>query len=69
VFARILLVGAALAVVPAGAQAAATVQVDRTCYSPGDTITETRSGFTPDAAVRESLTWSEGSRLLAGRLP
>ena len=67
--ARILLTTAALAVVPAGAQAAATVELDRTCYAPGDTITETGSGFTPNAAVPETLTWLEGSQTLAGPSP
>jgi hypothetical protein len=47
-------VTAALAVVPAPA-GAAEVAVDRTCYSPGELITEVGTGFTPGAEIVESL--------------
>jgi hypothetical protein len=53
---RAALVAAALAVtVPAQAAQAATVTLDRACYSPGDAITQTGSGFTPNGGVSESL--------------
>jgi hypothetical protein len=41
--------------VAASASADPVVTVDRTCYSPGDTITRTGSGFTPGAQVTESV--------------
>jgi hypothetical protein len=44
---------AALAV--PGAARAADVQFDRSCYAPGDAVTETGSGFTPGADVLEML--------------
>lgn len=50
---------AAVAAAPAAAQAppppAASVTLDRTCYAPGDPITETARGFTPGAEVLETL--------------
>lgn len=45
----------AAAATPAAAHAAA-VQTDRACYSPGDRVTETASGFTPNTDVVENLT-------------
>ena len=54
---------------PAGAQAAPTVKFDRTCYTPGETITETGTGFTPNTPVAESLTWFVDSRLVSGPFP
>jgi hypothetical protein len=47
-------VAAALAV-PTAAAATATVTVDRDCYSPGDTIRERGTGFTPGAEIAETL--------------
>lgn len=44
----------AAAAIPTAAHAAA-VSTDRACYSPGELVTETGSGFTPGAAVTESL--------------
>ena len=51
---------AVVAAAPAAAQAppppaAASVTLDRTCYAPGDSITETARGFTPGAEVLEIL--------------
>jgi hypothetical protein len=37
------------------AAAAGTVTLDRSCYSPGDPVTETGSGFSPAAGVLENL--------------
>ena len=51
---------AALAV--PGAAQAADVHLDRSCYSPGDVVTETGSGFSPGAGVLEML--SLGTRTL-----
>jgi hypothetical protein len=55
--------GAGLAIAaaaPGGAQTpppptGASVTLDRTCYAPGDAITETARGFTPNAQVLETL--------------
>jgi hypothetical protein len=47
---------AALGAVAADASAAGTVTVDRLCYSKGDGIVETGTGFTPGAPITESLT-------------
>ncbi len=44
----------AAAAVPTGAHAA-SVQTDHACYSPGEVVTETGSGFTPSTEVTESL--------------
>ncbi|HEY7010613.1 MAG TPA: hypothetical protein VH395_16810 [Jatrophihabitantaceae bacterium] len=57
---RSRLLGAAVVVAglaAGGGQAAAagTVTVDRSCYSPGDPITETGAGFSPTAGVLEVL--------------
>jgi hypothetical protein len=41
---------------PVQAIAAPEVRLDRRCYSPGEGITQTGSGFTPGAEVFESLT-------------
>jgi hypothetical protein len=41
---------------PVQAIAAPEVRLDRRCYSPGEAITQTGSGFTPGAEVVESLT-------------
>jgi hypothetical protein len=47
---------AALAMAPPGLAAAnPSVTMDRSCYAPGDIITETGSGFTPSAQVVEAL--------------
>jgi hypothetical protein len=52
---------AAVAAAPAAAQApppptpAPSVAVDRTCYAPGDPITETARGFTPNARILETF--------------
>jgi hypothetical protein len=42
----------ATAAIPTGAHAA-SVQTDRACYSPGEIVTETGSGFTPSTDVVE----------------
>ena len=44
----------AAAAIPSAAHAAA-VSTDRACYSPGEVVTETGSGFTPSTDVTESL--------------
>jgi hypothetical protein len=38
---------------------AATVALDRSCYSPGDTVTETGAGFSPNGGVGENLSLIE----------
>jgi hypothetical protein len=40
----------------AAAASGATVALDRSCYTPGEPITQTGSGFTPGADVVEALT-------------
>jgi hypothetical protein len=54
---------AALAVAAPG-QAAAnpTVGTDRTCYSPGEPVIESGSGFTPNAQVNETVSLLAGGR-------
>ena len=55
---RPLVIGLALAVcalAAASASADPAVTLDRACYSPGDTITRTGSGFTPGGQVTESV--------------
>jgi hypothetical protein len=44
----------AAAAIPSAAHAAA-VSTDRACYSPGEIVTETGSGFTPSTDVTETL--------------
>jgi hypothetical protein len=51
-----LLLAAAAAPAQAPPPAAASVTLDRTCYAPGDTITQTGRGFTPNAQVLETVT-------------
>jgi hypothetical protein len=53
-----LLAAMGLAAANAGA---ATVTFDRSCYSPGDTVTETGAGFTPSGGVAENLSLVEGN--------
>jgi hypothetical protein len=49
------LVLAALAVAAGPAAASSSVTTDRSCYAPGEAVTETGGGFTPNAQVLETL--------------
>lgn len=53
-----LLAAMGLAATNAGA---ASVTLDRSCYSPGDTVTETGAGFSPNGGVGENLSLIEGN--------
>ena len=54
--ARMIAATALVAVAPAGsAQAAATVTVDQPCYSPGDTMAVSGTGFTPGGQISLSF--------------
>ena len=44
----------------AGNAGAATVTLDRSCYSPGDVVTETGAGFSPNGGVGENLSLVDG---------
>lgn len=52
--ARPMLAALAAAAIPTGA-GAAVVQTDHACYSPGEAVTETGSGFTPSTDVVENV--------------
>jgi hypothetical protein len=61
----------AVAILPASAQAAPTLQTDKPCYTPDEPITFTGAGYTPGGEVGFvfSLMGENGSKLLAARDP
>ena len=62
---------AVIATLPASAQAAPTLQADKPCYTPGEPITFTGTGYTPGGEVGFffSLMGENGSKLLSAREP
>ena len=55
-----LLAAMGLAATNAGA---ASVTLDRSCYSPGDTVTETGAGFSPNGGVGRQPVAHRGQRV------